>query len=196
MTGTHRALLVVDVQNDFCEGGSLAVTGGLAVGTGISELLATSSADYDLVVASRDWHDPTGTNNGHFAAPGEAPDFVTTWPVHCVAGTAGADYAPTLDTAAVTHHVRKGQSQPAYSMFEGVTDDGEGLVDLLRRHDVRSVDVVGIATDYCVRATTLDALDAGLEVAVLGDLVAAVAPETGAAARESMMAAGASWEVR
>src|SRR5689334_18459113 len=104
---TGRALLVVDVQNDFCEGGSLAVAGGLEVGTRISEHLAAHAGDYDLVVASRDWHTPGSTNQGHFAADGEEPDFTTTWPVHCVAGTPGAEYAPTLRTDAVTHHVRK-----------------------------------------------------------------------------------------
>jgi nicotinamidase/pyrazinamidase len=190
---TRRALLVVDVQNDFCEGGSLAVVGGLEVGTRISEHLRESAADYDLVVASRDWHEASGTNSGHFADPGADPDYIKTWPVHCVANTSGAEYAPTFDTAGVTHHVRKGQNVPAYSMFEAFTDDGTTLNDLLAAHDVEALDVVGIATDYCVRATTLDAVASGREVTVLGDLVAAVDGATGARARDEMVAAGATW---
>ena len=189
----RRALLVVDVQNDFCEGGSLAVQGGLEVGRRITELLDRSADRYALVVASRDWHDPASTNQGHFAEPGTDPDYVTTWPVHCVAGTAGAEYAPTLSTERVTHHVRKGQNAPAYSMFEAVADDGSTLQHLLDREAVTEVDVVGIATDYCVRATALDAITAGLGVTVLGGLVAAVAEPTGAATRDELVAAGATW---
>jgi nicotinamidase/pyrazinamidase len=194
-TPTRRALLVVDVQNDFCEGGSLAVEGGLEVGARISEHLAKHAAEYDVVVASRDWHDPAGTNHGHFAAGGADPDYAETWPVHCVAGTPGADYAPTLETGGITHHVRKGQGRPAYSMFEGVTGDGATVGELLAADGITAVDVVGIATDYCVRATALDALAASIEVTVLEDLVAAVAPGTGAAARDELVAAGATWTV-
>src|SRR5690606_23641158 len=120
VTGTlismSRALLIVDVQNDFTEGGALAVTGGDAVASAVSEFLAAHAAEYDVIVASRDWHDADGDNGGHFA---DQPDFRGTWPVHCVAGTPGAEYDPLLATDAVTHHVRKGQGMPAYSMFEG-----------------------------------------------------------------------------
>ena len=192
-TPTRRALLVVDVQNDFCEGGSLAVEGGLEVGRRISEHLTENAGRYDVVVASRDWHHPDTTNRGHFAAEGEDPDYVDTWPVHCVAGTPGAEYAPTFDTSGVTHHVQKGQDLPAYSMFEGVTADGTTLADLLDANGIDAVDVVGIATDYCVRATALDAVAGGREVTVFEDLVAAVAAATGAAAREELTAAGATW---
>lgn len=111
-----RALLIVDVQNDFTEDGALAVAGGDAVAAAVTEFLALHAADYEVIIASRDWHDADGDNGGHFA---EDPDYVDSWPVHCVAGTDGAEYDPLFETAAVTHHVRKGQGEPAYSMFEG-----------------------------------------------------------------------------
>lgn len=189
-TSSQRALIVVDVQNDFVEGGSLGVTGGREVAGRISDHLATTAGDYALVAASRDWHHAGETNGGHFHAPGEAPDFVTTWPVHCVQGETGSDYAAELVTDAVTHHVVKGMGEPAYSAFEGVTDDGERLADLLRAAGVTEVDVTGIATDYCVRATALDAVKQGFAVRLLAGLHAGVAPDSSAAALEEMAAAG------
>ena len=192
MNAPLKALVIVDVQNDFVEGGSLAVAGGRAVATGISAHLAAHAADYAAVVASRDWHEAHGTNDGHFAAPGAEPDFTHTWPVHCVSTTTGSDYAPELVTDAVTHHVRKGMGVPAYSAFEGVTDDGTSLPDLLDGLGVTAVDVVGIATDYCVRATVLDARRHGLAVHLLPGLHAGVAPATSAAALREMTDAGAS----
>ena len=188
-----RALLIVDVQNDFVEGGSLGVDGGRAVAVRISEHLAAHADDYALVVASRDWHDAHSTNGGHFHEPGTEPDFSTTWPVHCVSTEGGSDYAPELDTARITHHVRKGMGVPAYSAFEGVLDDGRSLVDLLREHDVTDLDVVGIATDYCVRASALDARSNGFAVRVLDGMHAGVAPETSASAVSELTAAGASF---
>ncbi len=188
---TRRALLVVDVQNDFCEGGSLAVDGGRAVAARISAFLATNAAAYDAVIASRDWHDPGSSNGGHIAVGPDEPDYATRWPAHCVAGTSGADYAPELDLSHLTHHVKKGKGEPAYSMFQGADDAGDRpMLELLRELGVTEVDVVGIATDHCVRATSLDARAAGLEVRVLEDLTAGVAPETTALAREEMTAAG------
>jgi nicotinamidase/pyrazinamidase len=184
-----RALFIVDVQNDFTEGGALGVAGGDAVASGITAYLAAHAADYALIIASRDWHDADGDNGGHFAA-GE-PDFVDTWPVHCVAGTPGADYDPGLDTAAVTHHVKKGQGKPAYSLFEGVTDAGETVADLLTAHGVVDVDVVGIATDYCVRASAWDAVEHGRHVRIFTDLVAGVAPATSDTALAELAHAGA-----
>lgn len=184
-----RALFVVDVQNDFTEGGALGVDGGGAVAEAISAHLRAHAADYALIVASRDWHDPDGDNGGHFAA-GE-PDYVDTWPVHCVAGTEGAEYDPGLDTTAVTHHVKKGQGRPAYSLFEGATDDGESAAELLDAHGVLEVDVVGIATDHCVRATALDAIAHGRRVTILTDLVAGVAPASSEAALAELAHAGA-----
>ena len=185
-----RVLLVVDVQNDFVEGGSLAVDGGLAVAAAITEHLRGDPDRYAAVVASRDWHEAHGTNGGHFAEPGAAPDYATTWPVHCIAEDAGSNYAPGLDTSLLTHHVRKGQGRPAYSLFEGSTDDGGTVADLLRALGAGAVDVVGIATDHCVRATALDARAAGLDTRVLVHLTAGVAPGSTARALTEMAAAG------
>lgn len=188
-----KALIVVDVQNDFVEGGSLGVAGGKDVATAITAHLAVHAREYAVIAASRDWHHaPTDgeTNGGHFAAPGTEPDFAGTWPVHCVAGEHGSAYAPELDTSEVTHHVVKGMGVPAYSAFEGVTEDGARLADVLRAAGVTEVDVAGIATDYCVRATALDARAAGLDVRLVPGLHAGVAPETSAAALAELAAAG------
>ena len=111
--------------------------------------------------------------------------------MHCVAGTAGAEYHPALDTSAVTAHVRKGQGRPAYSIFEGTTDDGATVPAALDALGIDEVDVVGIATDYCVLASASDALAAGRSVRVFTDLVAGVSPGSSAAALESLAAAGA-----
>lgn len=186
-----RGLLIVDVQNDFTEGGALGCDGGAAVAARITRYLAASADTYGVIIASRDWHDSDNDNGGHFAANGTDPDFVNTWPVHCVAGTAGADYHPDFDTAWVTHHVKKGQGIPSYSMFEGSTDDGKTVAQVLDEHGITSVDVVGIATDYCVLASSKDALGVGRDVTVLTDLVAAVSPETGSAALAELQSLGA-----
>ncbi len=185
-----RALFIIDVQNDFTEGGALGVDGGAAVAAGVTEYLRAHPDRYDVVFASRDWHDATGDNGGHFATDA-APDFVETWPAHCVAGSVGADYHPALDTTLVDVHVRKGQGRPAYSIFEGETESGGTLVGALDEFAVTEVDVVGIATDYCVRASALDALGADRRVRVLSDLVAGVAPASSAAALDELAAAGA-----
>jgi len=184
-----RALFIIDVQNDFTEGGALGVEGGAAVAAGITRYLAAHPNLYDQVFASRDWHDADNDNGGHFATT-DAPDFVTSWPVHCVAGTAGADYHPALDTLAVTVGVRKGQGRPAYSIFEGVTDDGESLAQKLDDLGIDEVDVAGIATDYCVLASALDAVATGRTVRVLDDLIAGVDPASSALALERLAAAG------
>jgi len=183
-----RALFIIDVQNDFTEGGSLGVDGGDAVAAGISALLAQHPDRYSHVFASRDWHDGTNDNGGHFS---DTPDYVDTWPSHCVAGTAGAEYNPALDTSAVDVHVRKGQGKPAYSIFEGTTTDESTVADVLDRLGVTHIDVAGIATDYCVRASVLDAIAAGRQVRVLADLVAGVAADSSAAALVELEAAGA-----
>ena len=182
------ALFIIDVQNDFTEGGALGVDGGNAVAAGIARLLAAHPERYDYVFASRDWHDADNDNGGHFA---EAPDFVDSWPPHCVAGTAGAEYHPALDASVIDVHVRKGQGKPAYSIFEGTTDGGETVPAALERLGITEVDVAGIATDYCVLASALDALESGRSVRVLTDLVAGVAPESSAAALDRLDAAGA-----
>jgi len=184
-----KALFIIDVQNDFTEGGALGVDGGAAVAAGVTELLRRHPDRYDVVFASRDWHDGDNDNGGHFATDA-APNFVETWPSHCVAGTDGADYHDALDESLIDVHVRKGQGKPAYSLFEGVTTDNETANDALDRLGVTSVDVVGIATDYCVLASALDALESGRRVRVLTDLVAGVAPESSLAALRRLEAAG------
>jgi nicotinamidase/pyrazinamidase len=183
-----RALLIVDVQNDFTENGALAVAGGDAVASGVSDLLAAHAGEYAVVIASRDWHDPDGDNGGHFS---EAPDYVDTWPVHCVADTDGAAYDPLLVTDAITHHVRKGQGVPAYSMFEGTAEDGSTVGQILSAHGVTEADVVGIATDHCVRASALDAIAHGVRVRILTGLVAGVAAESSETALAELAHAGA-----
>ncbi len=185
-----RGLLIVDIQNDFTEGGALGVSGGAQVARDVSAYLASHADDYDLVLASRDWHDADNDNGGHFAVDG-APNFVDTWPVHCVAGTEGAEYHPDLDTSRVDIHIKKGQGEPSYSMFEGVSDDGKTVAEILDEQGITEVDVVGIATDHCVRASALDALGAGQKVTVLTNLIAAVAPDTGEKALEELVSRGA-----
>lgn len=185
-----RALFIIDVQNDFTEGGALGVDGGTQVAAGVSELLAQHPLYYDSVFASRDWHDIDNDNGGHFARDA-APDFVTTWPVHCVAGTPGAEYHPALVTDAVTFHIRKGQGKAAYSIFEGTTEAGESVGALLTARGVTDVDIVGLATDHCVRASALDALDHGQHVRVFTDLIAGVAATASEAALAELAHAGA-----
>ncbi len=185
-----RALFVIDVQNDFTEGGALAVEGGGAVAAGVTGYLRSHPEEYDVVFASRDWHNADDDNGGHFASDTE-PDFVTTWPPHCVAGETGAEYHPALDTTLVDVHVRKGQGMPAYSIFEGTTEAGGTLGEALDELGVTDIDVVGIATDYCVRASALDALAAGRHVRVLTDLIAGVAPASSSDALAELTAAGA-----
>ncbi|HEX3900013.1 MAG TPA: isochorismatase family protein [Mycobacteriales bacterium] len=177
-----KALIVVDVQNDFCEGGSLAVAGGAAVAAGISALLAAS--DYPVVVATRDAHRDPGD---HFSTE---PDYVDHWPAHCVVGTPGAEFHPALDTQRVDAIFDKGAYQAAYSGFEGTGSDGVGLTDWLRAHEVDAVDVVGIATDHCVRATAKDAAAAGFATTVLLDHTAGVAPDTVESALTQLREAG------
>ena len=183
-----KALFIVDVQNDFTEGGALGVDGGDAVAERISRYLDAHAGEYDVIVASRDWHDADNDNGGHFHPE---PDFIDTWPIHCVSGTAGAEYDPGLDVSSVTHHVKKGQGEPAYSLFEGVTDEGASVESLLDAAGVIDVDVTGIATDYCVRASALDAIAHGRHVRVFTDLVAGVADASSEAALAELAHAGA-----
>lgn len=172
-----RALIVVDVQNDFCEGGALAVPGGAAVATALSQYMP--AAGHDHVVATRDYHIDPG---GHFS---DAPDFVRSWPVHCVAGTAGAAFHPELDVAPVQAVFSKGQYSDGYSGFEG-----NGLARWLADHGVDRVDIAGIATDHCVRATALDSAREGFATSVLLDLTAGVSRPTVDAALQELREAG------
>jgi nicotinamidase/pyrazinamidase len=184
-------LLVVDVQNDFCEGGSLPVTGGAAVARRIAAYLAGPQAEgYAYVVATQDYHIDPGS---HFSAE---PDFVRSWPPHCVAGTPGADFHPALDPARFEAVFRKGARAAAYSGFEGSDADGIPLAAWLRGRDTTAVDVVGLATDHCVRATATDAATAGFGTRVLLDLTAGVSPDTVEPALDEMRTAGVTLDGR
>jgi nicotinamidase/pyrazinamidase len=178
-----RALIIVDVQNDFCEGGSVEVVGGAAVAGAITEYLG-APRDYQHVVATQDYHIDPGD---HFS---EDPDFVSSWPPHCVAGSPGAEFHSNFDTRSVEAVFRKGAYSAAYSGFEGVDEAGTPLLDWLRVRDVDQVDIVGLATDFCVRATAEGATRAGLSTRVLLDLTAGSAAASTAAAVEGMQAAG------
>ncbi|MFF8843197.1 isochorismatase family protein [Streptomyces sp. NPDC015127] len=184
----HRALIVVDVQNDFCEGGSLAVPGGADVAAAITELIGQAQPGYRHVVATRDHHIDPG---GHFS---DHPDFVESWPRHCVAGTEGVgfhpNFAPAVASGAVAAVFDKGAYAAAYSGFEGTDENGSTLAEWLWARRVTEVDVVGIATDHCVRATALDAAREGFTTHVLLDLTAGVAKETTERALEELRAAG------
>ncbi|MBT2529871.1 isochorismatase family protein [Streptomyces sp. ISL-99] len=184
----HRALIVVDVQNDFCEGGSLAVAGGADVAAAVTDLIGEAPAGYRHVVATRDHHVDPGD---HFSAN---PDYVHSWPVHCVAGTEGVgfhpNFAPAVASGAIAAVFDKGAHAAAYSGFEGTDENGVGLGDWLRARGVTEVDVVGIATDHCVRATALDAVREGFTTHVLLDLTAGVSEATTERALEEMREAG------
>jgi nicotinamidase/pyrazinamidase len=179
-----RALIIVDVQNDFCEGGSLAVAGGTAVARAVSSLLARGDHGYGYVVATKDYHIDPGS---HFA---DEPDYAHSWPRHCVAGSPGAEFHPDLATEPIEAVFRKGAHAAAYSGFEGMDDAGTPLADWLHAHDVDRVDVVGIATDYCVRATAADAALNGFSARVLLGLTAGVAPGTTAEAITALRDSG------
>jgi nicotinamidase/pyrazinamidase len=185
-----RALLVVDVQNDFCEGGSLAVPGGGAVAAAITEHVGVRRDGYALVVATRDWHVDPGA---HFAAEGTAPDYRGSWPVHCVAGSAGADYHPALHVDPDVE-VLKGQRTGAYSGFEGAAADGRSLEAVLRDRGVDEVDVCGIATEYCVRETALSAARLGFATRVLTRLCAGLDEAGVTATLADLSAAGVELE--
>jgi nicotinamidase/pyrazinamidase len=185
-----NALIVVDVQNDFCEGGSLPVAGGARVASDIADLLHArtaglpGAASWDHVVATKDHHVNPGA---HFSAD---PDYRDSWPAHCVVGTDGEAFHPNLDPEPFEAIFTKGEHAAAYSGFEGRSLDGVALADWLRERRVTTVDVCGIATDHCVRATALDAVREGFAVTVLADLTVGVASESTAAAIEEMRAAG------
>ncbi|TQF67226.1 isochorismatase family protein [Rhodococcus spelaei] len=180
-----RALIVVDVQNDFCEGGSLAVAGGAAVAAAVSNYLAgTDRPRYAAVVATADHHIDPGA---HFS---DHPDYVDTWPVHCRAGTPGAEFHPALDAGPVQEIFTKGEYSAAYSGFEGASRSGDSLADWLRTRGIDAVDVVGIATDHCVLATALDARRAGFATTVLLGYTAAVSPDALDGPLDRMRAAG------
>jgi nicotinamidase/pyrazinamidase len=186
----NNALLVIDVQNDFCEGGALACAGGAAVAQNITDYLNSGKSNYDYVIASRDWHTPGELNDGHFPPNGNEPDFVKTWPLHCLAGSQGAEYHPSLDGTLIDIHIKKGQSANGYSIFDGTDESGKSFAQVISDLEISSVDVVGIATDYCVRASALDSLKHGLNVKVITSLTAGVNPQSTEAAIDEMVDAG------
>ncbi|QGU01444.1 nicotinamidase/pyrazinamidase [Corynebacterium kalinowskii] len=184
MTQSHEshALIVVDVQNDFCPGGSLATVEGGNVAKRIAAMLA-GAHDYDLVLATKDWHIDPGS---HFS---DNPDFIDSWPVHCVAESDGADFHPSLMDFAFDAVFLKGEYEAAYSGFEG-KHEGQSLEDYLLEKQVTSIDVVGIATDYCVRATAADGVEKGFLVRVLTDYIAPVAEQSGEKALQELEGLG------
>ncbi|MFJ1799070.1 isochorismatase family protein [Streptomyces sp. NPDC088180] len=184
-----RGLIVVDVQNDFCEGGSVPVAGGARIATQIAGLVEqTAGTDYQYVVATRDHHIDPGS---HFS---ENPDYTDSFPVHCVAGDEGGEFhpnfAPTADSGKVDAVFFKGAHSASKSGFEGADEHGTPLADWLHARGVEDLDVVGIATDHCVRATALDALKAGFRARVLLDYSVGVAPDTTASTLEDFRQAG------
>ncbi len=178
-----RALLVVDVQKDFCEGGALAVTGGAHLAGAIRDYLA-DGAEYRHVVATQDLHIDPGE---HFS---DHPDYISSWPPHCRADTVGAEFHPALDVSRFEATFRKGAYDAGYSGFSGLDGQGTSLADWLRHHDVDQLDIVGIATDYCVRRTAEDAAKQGLSTRVLVNLTVGVRKQTTTAALEAMRAIG------
>ncbi|MFS3127795.1 isochorismatase family protein [Nocardioides sp. Bht2] len=190
-----RALIVVDVQNDFCEGGSLPVTGGAQVAYDVAQLVRSwqskneGAPTWSHIVATKDHHIKPGS---HWASHGSQPDYVNTWPVHCRVGTSGEAFHPNVDHLPFHAIFLKGAYEAAYSGFEGATADGVKMADWLRSNGVTQLDICGIATDYCVRATALDAVREGFEVNLLTDLCAGVAPQSTTEALAELNLAGVS----
>jgi nicotinamidase/pyrazinamidase len=183
-TPTGRAIIVVDPQPDFFEGGPLPVTGATEVAAKIAQYLRERGEDFDLKIVTQDWHVDPGD---HWS---NDPDYVTTWPVHCAANSDGAQIHATLADEPWDAVMRKGLRTGAYSGFEGTSDGGSTLAELLATNEVQHVTVVGFATDHCVKATALDARALGLEVSVMLDLCAGVEPETTRQAVSTMREAG------
>ncbi len=182
--GLRRALLIVDVQPTFCEGGALAVAGGNAVAERIADFVTEYQDEYDLIVTTQDWHIDPGS---HFS---ENPDFIDTWPPHGVADTPEAELHEAVASLPIDDSVKKGQHAAAYSGFEGVNREGTPLERILRDAEISDIDVVGIAESHCVKETALDAIDLGWPTRVLRDLTVPVSEELGVAAREELRQAG------
>ncbi|MER5756734.1 isochorismatase family protein [Streptomyces sp. NPDC002088] len=184
----RRALIVVDVQKDFCEGGSIPVKGGADRARAIAEMVQRSDGEYAHIVATRDHHIDPGD---HFS---DHPDYQNSFPVHCVAGSEGGafhpHFAPIAASSAVDEVFYKGAHSASKSGFEGSAQDGTSLADWLHGRSVSDVDVVGIATDHCVKATALDGAKAGFSVRVLLDYTAGVAAHTTDQAIEELRQAG------
>jgi nicotinamidase/pyrazinamidase len=179
-----RALIIVDVQPTFCEGGALAVDGGNATAERIADFVQENTDEYDLIVSTQDWHIDPGN---HFS---DHPDFVDTWPPHGVAGTPEAELHEAIASLPIDVSVRKGQYAAAYSGFEGTDSHGTPLEQILRDAQIGAIDVVGIAESHCVKETALDALKFGWPVRVFSDLTVPVSEELGIEARREMDEAG------
>lgn len=193
-----KALIIVDVQRDFCEGGALAVEGGLGVAEKIYWHVFEHADKYDEFIFTKDWHEaPPSTNGGHFALPPDEPDFVDSWPVHCVKESPMSDFAPgakraflrLYDAGRITRDnlFFKGTGSPDYSGFQGVNEKGVTLLDFLRDREVVELDVVGIAGDYCVRATAQDAQHHGFETYMLPEMVVSVGGDEATAETMQML---------
>lgn len=167
-----KALIIVDMQNDFCEGGALAVPGGRDLARRIAACLKDKSFnDYDHLIFTQDWHIDPGD---HWS---ETPDFNKSWPIHCAAETFGAELHSTMESALYSiPHVRtfKGQYLDSYSGFEGKDALDRTLADVLNSQNVGEVDIIGIATDHCVKETALDAKREGFVTNVLADYIKGV----------------------
>lgn len=169
------ALVVVDVQKDFVEGGSLAVEGGQRIAGILNNLVVPIWHDnVGPVFFTKDWHIDPGN---HFS---DTPDYVDSWPEHCVADSIGAEFAAEFKEALLENIFKKGQYAASYSGVDGVNIDGEGLIDSLQENGVTAVNIVGIAFDYCVAATALDLHAAGFETTVVKSFTASVHPENDA----------------
>ncbi|MCL1801028.1 MAG: isochorismatase family protein [Promicromonosporaceae bacterium] len=184
----RRALLIVDVQPTFCEGGELPVSGGNATATAIGRYVNAHRDRYGLVATTQDFHVAPGFHFSH------EPDFVDTWPPHGLVGSANAELHPVIEGLHPDIRVRKGQRKPAYSGFEGTDSWGRNLNDLLHTEGINELDIVGIAESHCVRATALDAVKNGYQTRVLSDLTVPVSEAQGIAARQEMEAAGVKLE--
>ncbi|MCK9794776.1 isochorismatase family protein [Isoptericola sp. 4D.3] len=181
---SQRALIVVDVQPTFCEGGELAVDGGNKVAGDVAAYVAAHRDRYEIVVTTQDWHIDPGE---HFS---DQPDFVDSWPPHGIAGTPDAELHPALSDLHPDVSVKKGQYAHGYSGFEGTDSDGRTLEQALRDARIEAVDVVGLVESHCVKRTALDAVGLGLATRVLTDLTIPVSPEQGEQARAELAAAG------
>ena len=184
MEEKNRALLIVDVQPTFCEGGALGVTGGNATAERIADFVTENAGEYDLIVTTQDWHIKPGA---HFS---DHPDFVDTWPPHGMADTPEAELHEAIASLPIDESVKKGQYSGAYSGFEGKNADGESLEDILRSAEIEALDIVGIAESHCVKETALDGVKKGWPVRVFSDLTVPVSEELGRAARQEMDEAG------
>lgn len=168
-----RALIIVDVQHDFVEGGSLAVTGGRDLADRIATELIIKGHPYDLIVSTQDWHIDPGS---HFSS---TPDFVDSWPVHCVAESYGAGILESIEyvlnsTDTPVARIKKGKYGDAYSGFMGYSETGRSMSEVLRNAGIQQIDVAGLATDYCVAATALDSAKQDFDTRVLLDYSAGI----------------------